>query len=247
MKTTVIVTCKDRKKNVEFCMASIAKAEPRPEVILVDFGSVESLVYLEDRYENVRVIRVDHATDMFHKSRAINIGVKAATTEYICITDADQIFAKNFFGSVESSISKNHKGFVVCYTEILTKLPEYATWDNVDVIYDKLLELAKKGTVKAYGDGCCNGLRRAAFMKMHGYDEGYIGYRSEDSDFWLRAETRGMSVINIYDQTSMVHLPHPKNGAYYAHHFQNVNYNRYVRSKKNGNVVANIGKKWGEL
>ena len=113
---TVLLTCKDRERNLAYCLGSIHGCNPRPRVILTDFGSKESLEHYAEKYKWLTVIRVIRDTEFFHKTRAYNIALKQVTSPYICATDTDQIFEPNFFGEVHKVLKNNTKAFVMCRT-----------------------------------------------------------------------------------------------------------------------------------
>jgi glycosyltransferase involved in cell wall biosynthesis len=249
MDITAIITCKNRDINISYCLASIHVSLPRPATILVDFGSNVSLEYYQDQYSWLKVIRVTRNTDVFHKSRAINIGIRSVKTKYLCISDADEVFQQNFFGCVEDALEENYRSFVMCHTYVSAKHPDFSA-DQLardPNLYNKLMELAKSSKVKPYGEGCCNGVATQIILNMGGYDERYIGYAREDSDMWARAKMNKMTEVWVHSRTSMIHLPHPKQGKYYSKESVARNDKVYQETRKNRLLVANKGKNWGCL
>lgn len=241
---TVLIACKDRDFNIAYCLASINQSKPSPPpTVLVDFGSKNSLLPYKDKYSWLRVVRAVSRTELFHKSRALNIGLKHINTSYLCATDADQVFNYNFFQSVRSTLGTAHKLFVMCHTHFLNKMLPM-TPDALD--YKVLLQAAKVQCKRTLGDGCCNGVSTKWVKSVHGWDERYIGYGAEDSDMMLRAKFAGYRPVFIHNKTNMVHLPHPKSSAYYSK--RNLDRNRAifgVRKKKKDIVVNAI--RWGVL
>ena len=244
---TAVIVSKNRDVNAQFCIESIGCGDYVPNVILVDFGSKKNLNYLEKKYKFLKVIRVDRNTKEFHKARAINIGIKNVKTKFMCITDIDQIFDKNFFSVVESTLLENPKQLVMCKTYFLKTIPKIITSCDVGKKFPVLLGLAKNSGIKFHGDGCCNGILTKLAMKIGGYDETYIGYGGEDSDFALRANLCKFKTTWIHSKTNLVHLPHPKKGKYYSKSVFLKNKVRYKKKVKTKSIVANIGKSWGEL
>ena len=104
-----------------------------------------------------------------------------------------------------------------CNTFFLKQIPKDVTVENIRKNYNRLLILAKQGGIKPRGDGCCNGILTAKAKKIRGYDESYIGYGAEDSDFALRALLFGANKKWIHKKTNMIHLPHLKVGKYYKY------------------------------
>lgn len=248
MNLSAIITCKDRYENLKFCLSSIWACRPRPRTIVVDFGSKEPLSFPE--YKSwVTIIRVNRNTELFHKARAINIGIKSVQTKFLCITDADQVFNPNFFGVVHSVLNRNPKSFVMCRSYFLTEKQRFLPFDLSGVIYSNMLIDAKRSGINPHGDGCCNGVSTAWAHATHGYDESYVGYRAQDSDFALRAVAGGLVKVWIQYKTSMIHLPHKRIGEYYdsVHVIRNKQKYKYTAASSNKAIVVNKKGSWGEL
>lgn len=244
---TTIITCKNRTRNLSYCLGSISTCIHRPQVIVVDFGSDKPVTEITRSYPWVRMIRVMNDTRIFHKSRAINIGIKNTRTKFLCITDVDQVFQANFFYAVKSVLEKDNSSFVMCPTFFLKQLPKNITPLNIRENYKKLLTLAKKSGVAPHGDGCCNGLLTSVALSIGGYDENYIGYGAEDSDFALRSIMFGNKKVWLHKLTTMVHLPHEKKGDYYKKDVFMKNKNLFFSKVKSRDIVANKNKPWGML
>lgn len=244
MDLTAIVTTKDRDLNIQYCVNSIKNCIPRPELVVVDFGSKVPVSSLVD-CSWLKLIQVKNKTELFHKARAINIGIKAVKTKYLCITDADQIFRPDFFGVVHKLLQRNEKFFVMCKTWFLKKHPACKP-EEVHSYFGSLLELAKKQTVKFHGDGCCNGLLTKHMLSLGGYDERYIGYGAEDSDLAFRTSLIGLKKVWVDKKTDIIHMPHPKSGVYYDKSFFDKNKLMYKQQLIEKKIKAN-GKNWGLL
>lgn len=245
MNLTAVIAQKNRSKNIKMCLDSLRGAVPRPKVIVVDFGSSPAVAYPNDPW--LKVIHVTRATDTFHKARALNIGIKASDTRYICITDADQIFQSNYFGAVYSLLTAKKASFIVCNTHFIKNYPPGFVLTDVVAQYAELLRIAKDSGLRIRGDGCCQAVSKKWLMMVNGYDETYIGYGAEDSDLRLRAKLAGFNFASAFGSTSMIHLPHEKSGVYYS--AANLRRNRlYYRMKTlTKQIVANQDKPWGEL
>jgi len=244
---TAVIACKDRQRNLSFCLASIDKCNPKPHVIVVDFGSTPFVKGSIPDYPWLKVIRVDRKTKLFHKARALNIGIKSIKSKFLCVTDADQIFQSNFFGEIIKRLRRNPKLYIMCKTYFSKGIPKHITADNVGEHYSEMLNLAKKTTPKLRGEGCCQATTTAWFMKTRGYEETYIGFSGEDSDVNIRAIKTGLKRIFINNFTTLVHLPHPKKGEYYSGKYRVANKSLYVRRAKSAIKIANEGRPWGQL
>jgi len=246
MDLTVVIACKDREKHLSYCLSSLSNQDTVPKVVIVDFGSSNSLIPFSSLYDFVRVIRVNRNTKIFHKARAINIGIKETDTKWFCSTDADQIFATNFFSVVYNQLRRNKKYMVLCRTYFL----RYKINDDpihIQKQYDALLARCRQDKhTKMHGEGCCIGLPTAWLRHVNGWDERYIGYGAEDSDVIYRARIAGFKPVLLNNLTSMIHLPHGKNSVYYNQttYFAK-NKKLYSECKTKKQVVVNVGKSWG--
>jgi GT2 family glycosyltransferase len=214
-KITAVIACKDRDKNAQYCLASINVCNPTPACILVDYGSARPLKRFEKMYPWLHIIRVD-APGGFHKTRALNIGIAAVTTEYACLTDIDQIFQPNFCNVVLQEVQPSR--FIKCKTHFAKQHPKFAPNKMNYVRYHKYLTYVQSDPVRApHGEGCCQVLLTKHLNSLGGHDETYIGWGYEDKDLEYRARRMGLKTIWIDDRTSMVHLPHPRDTQYFNH------------------------------
>lgn len=244
---TAIIACKDRLRNLRFCLASLNNCKPKPKVIVVDFGSKKEIKANVPAYDWLKVIRVKRKTKLFHKARALNIGIKSVKTKFLCITDADQIFQANFFGEIATRLNKNEKLYIMCKTYFLKSIPKHINEKNIGLQYSKVLQLAKRDTPKIRGEGCCQATTTAWFTRMGGYEEKYIGFSGEDSDVNIRAIKSGLTRIFINKHTTLIHLPHMKEGEYYSGKYRVANRNLYKKRAKAPLVKANVGRSWGQM
>lgn len=241
MTMTIIIACKNRHTNLDFCLSSISQGTVVPNTIVVDFGSNPPI---QTNHKFVNIIHVNDSS-MFHKARALNIGIRKSTSKFVCITDTDQIFQRNFFEQVKTVLTANTSAFVMCKTYTLRSIPANITPDTVQSNYDELLTLAKASGIALHGEGCCNGVSRAWVTSVGGFDEYYKGFGAEDSDLMLRAHWSKMPRIWINDRTTMIHLPHEKCGEYYEKSVFDKNKNYFLSKKKSKKITANDKKQWG--
>lgn len=248
MDLSVIITCKDRDENLAYCLASISTCNPVPaQVILVDFGSKNPLTEYSDKYPNlVHTIRVTRDVAIFHKARALNIGLRAAQTKYVCLTDADQVYQTDLFKIVyDKACSLND--LVMCKTKLLHDKPGWFTLDTVRTRYNDLVRYASETYPRMVGEGCCQCLETKFMVDLGGYDERYVGWGYEDTDFICRARRRGKTPWYIHEMSSMVHLPHSRAANYYSNYFAGANKQRLVQTRRSSTYIANVSIPWGEL
>lgn len=235
---SVVISVKNRPRNLDWCIESIRCNTQIPKIIIVDFGS-DVPVCIKD----VEVIRVDRNTQVFHKARAVNIGLKAVKTPYVCVTDSDQIFQSNFFELANDAVNTIQNVFITCGTfRLFEKDIKGMTAACLKKDYMLLRSRARKNGCM-YGDGCFHAAATSWFLSTGGYDEQIIGWGFEDSDMNWRAKTLGKRFRRLYHHTSTLHLPHPRKGAYYDAAWDN---RKYYLSKVSMKITsANQGKPWG--
>jgi len=251
MNLTALIACQDRKRNLDYCLASMSLCKPIPQCIVVDYGSVDPIHYPE--YSAwLRVIRVNDS-GIFNKSRAMNIALRHTTTDYICSTDADQIFNKNFFGTVLNFLTKYKNRIVLCKTYLATSLYRVTLNDFIKKNgYTTMLNNVRKERRRTIGEGCCNGMPTSWILSVNGWDEDYVGWGYEDTDLLLRASLSGIHTSYIDHKTNMIHLPHTRTTAYYSNKYIGSNRSRLAKKKmvmhgKKNLIVVNKSRLWGQL
>ena len=203
----------NRETNAKYCLASINICKPTPRCILVDYGSAKPLTHFGDMYPWLTVVRVNNITK-FHKTRALNIGIQEVKSDYTCLTDIDQIFQPNFFNILLQELRPRR--FVKCKTHFAHVLPKFPPRKVNFMKYREYLRQVKADPVRdPHGEGCCQGILTKRLRALGGHDETYIGWGYEDKDLEFRARRSGLSIVWIDDRTSMVHLPHERNKAYF--------------------------------
>ena len=178
------------------------------EIVLSDFGSdpseARALRALADAHGAV-VVRTE-TDEIWNRSRALNVGIRAARGRYVFCTDADMIFEPNFVSVLLQTQSAHaDAGFVVCRCRDLPEsVPEQA-WQRED--YPHLRE--RSHLREKLGTGACQVALRGFFHAVRGYDEGFRFWGMEDNDMKFRAMRSGLSLVWIHDRTSMLHQWHP--------------------------------------
>ena len=236
---TAVIAVKNRHINITYCIASIEQRKDFPNCIVVDFGSEPRLHFFERPW--LTVIRVDNNVSKFHKARALNIGLRSVITEFVVFTDADQIFAPNFFTTIWGYLPSDPALLLRCYTHFLEHIPPKISPSTVMNHYDSLLTDAKKNP-KFLGEGCCVGCLTNNALKLNGFDEQYHGWGYEDCDFAYRMLLSGCVSLFVHDKTTLIHLPHQENWIGRIE-----NNDLYKRCQMTQEAVVNENINWGAL
>jgi glycosyltransferase involved in cell wall biosynthesis len=173
-----------------------------------------------------------HEKKGFRAAKARNEGVKLSTGEKIVFLDQDNILSPNALK--EFSVLDLEKKYYVGVKK-LVPLDFYMNKINDDVIlnnfevFESQFHGEIKATLSSFGL-----LSKFYFNKLEGYDEQFVGYGLEDSEFMSRLKDVGIRMINT--NILSYHIAHPP-------HLQNkINLNnRILFQKKLKNKV--IGKK----
>jgi len=192
---TVVMVIKNRDKvRFERCLRSLLEQSLECKVLVVDYGSDKENIEWEresiKQFPNATLIEVTRNTDIFNKSRALNIGFKYATTKYILSSDIDIIYSSNFIEEVMKVLTTNPKSLVLCQKIDLDK-------------EGKEVEVHEPSA-----SGSCIGIDAFWLEEVHGYDEVYTYWGREDNDLVDRAVADGYQVYWITDKTKMWHQWH---------------------------------------
>jgi GT2 family glycosyltransferase len=235
---TAVIAVKNRNENIACCVNSISVNSDIPKCIIVDFGSYPPVTMCGPEW--LKVVHVGRNTGRFHKARALNIGLRHVTTKYVVFTDADQLFATDFFKTVRDMIGTS-RVLAKCNTYFLPEIPKNIPRANLYKSYNAVLEIAKKNN-KFLGEGCCLGCHTEHAQYVHGFDERFIDWGYEDCDFAYRLSLLGYAVTFIDNFTSMVHMPHAID---LTGHVQNSAL--FCANQRTGKIIANENTAWGEL
>ena len=211
---SVVIALRDRGGvRLDNCLRSLRWQDvPSEEVelLLSDFGSDDAhqteLQRLAETHE-ARVLRTD-TKETWNKSRALNIGIRAARGRYVLCTDCDMVFAPNFLSTLlETQRAEDDGAFVLCQSRDLPESMAERRWsrEDVDTLISRSSYRARQGT------GACQMATRTFFEALRGYDEGYKGWGQEDSDMTYRATRAGLAIRWVEEGTAMMHQWHPSN------------------------------------
>ena len=178
------------------------------EIILSDFGSSAehaSTLRQMAQAHGARVVRTE-TDEIWNRSRALNIGIRAANGKFVFCTDADMIFAPNFLSTLLAvQHDSQDQALVVCRCRDLPETVPEQPWGLKD--FPQLLEQAPYR--EKLGTGACQMALRSTFEDLRGYDEGFKFWGMEDNDMKFRAVRSGLRLVWVHEKTSMLHQWHP--------------------------------------
>lgn len=201
---TVCVPVRDRSgQRLINNLATLSQANM--EIVVVNYGSnvehTKSINEIATSY-HASIINVPYL-GMWNKSHALNIALRACTTQYFMSTDVDMVYKPNFIAQVLAHL--NSYSFISCqckylldnYTKILKPPIDWVTIDKA------IAGMSKSGAV-----GACFAVETKWLQKVRGWDQFYQGWGREDIDIATRAQQDGLQQTWITGVTSFYHQYH---------------------------------------
>jgi predicted glycosyltransferase involved in capsule biosynthesis len=185
----------------------------------------------------VEVVMHHYKAPAFNLALSRNVGAQRATGDVLCFLDADMVLHPGTFREALQRVSV-HRHVVVLASYTTEDCPEDAYQSSDPKQYQRVCD--EHATLGETGFGGCLFVHRAAFCRVGGYDEEYVGWGAEDNDLCRRLEKFGSNLANLTEQRgiSALHQWHPsRKGA--EEKFQIKNRERY-RDRGLG-LTRNVG------
>lgn len=141
-KVTIIVTIYNKEKYIKKCIDSILNQTYKNlEILLINDGSKDNSLKIIRNYEknNKNLIKI-----LSHENHGLgytrNVGLKAATGEYISFLDADDWIEKNYVETLVNKVGNNDivisgfKRYNSNYKFEYEKIPKDCTWSKFKYI-----------------------------------------------------------------------------------------------------------------
>jgi glycosyltransferase involved in cell wall biosynthesis len=241
MLISVIVSTYNRPDALALVLAGLVdQTDPRFEIIVADDGSTEETrdivaSFQQRRLDRPKLLHAWHADTGFRLSAVRNLGVYAASGDYLIFLDGDCVPQKNF---VSRHRELAEPGYMVSGSRVLLSqrlttrfLAEAAPavhrkslgyWlaQRLTGNINKFLPLLSFGdsTMRHYSEvkwqrikGCNLGMWRSDYARVNGCDETFLGWGHEDADLVLRLARTGVKRKGGAFATEVFHLWHREN------------------------------------
>ena len=231
------------------CMLSLQdQTEKSFEVIFVDYGSraenSEKVKEVLSDFSFVTYYYVAHPGLLWNKSKAFNYGIKKSTSDFIITADIDLVFHPEFIKNIRK-VSSNDSFTVFSYAY----LPKSLTVESISG--KDFSDLKPTHTGHITGSAL---YPKKTLEAIHGFDEFYHFYGSEDEDLFIRLENFGVKKISE-PQNMLAHQWHsrypseekdelskiPK-----VNNIRRINMVQYENARESGNTIPIGQEKWGE-
>ncbi|MCM8569213.1 glycosyltransferase [Gramella jeungdoensis] len=216
-------------------------------VIFVDYGSSEknsqTILNTLSEFNFVDYHYVAHPGLLWNKSKAFNYGIWKSKSDYIITADIDLIFHPEFVASAKRLAKPNN--YTVFSYAYLQK--EETTSDISNLKFSDL-----KPSHTGYITG--SGLYPKPYLeKIHGFDEFYHFYGSEDEDLFIRLENAGL-YKKEEERNMLAHQWHPRypfeeNNELSVQpkvsNIRRINLRHYQIARERKKVIPDNQEKWG--
>jgi len=206
---TIVMGYRNRDlARVQRCLDSLrAQTFHDFSVIFVDYGSdmdrAQAAHTLTGAYDFAKYIYSDTRGQPWNRAHALNIGIRAANTDYVITTDIDMIFSPGFMAITAAHAAPDR--VIYCPPRFLPK--DFADWNHLEHYIDTL----PIGDRRQLGGFQCALTR--VLHDLHGFDEFYRYWGVEDRDLATRLEKKGITHYWLHDHAPdasyLFHQWHP--------------------------------------
>ncbi|MBK8444048.1 MAG: glycosyltransferase family 2 protein [Sphingobacteriales bacterium] len=232
MRLALIITTYNRPDALELVLLSVLRQGQLPdEILIADDGSTESTRRLIADFMPHFAIPLRHIwqpDEGFRLARSRNGAIAHTHSDYIVMIDGDMILHPHFVQAHRRRAQRGYwlQGSRVLLSEALTqkalqeKRIDFSFWekgitnrfnmlDNSALSYMASKEVAHHEKVR----GCHWSFWRNDVERINGFNEDFVGWGREDSEFALRLLNSGVRRINLKFAAVAYHLYHPESSA----------------------------------
>jgi len=230
LQVSLIITTYNWKEALEVSLLSAFNQTSRPcEIIVADDGSRPDTRELVERITVDAPVRVVHSWQEdkgFRLARSRNRAIARTTGEYIVLVDGDILLEKHF---IEDHQRFAGKGFFIQGTRVLLNksLSEKVLAHKVmSSMYCKHGVENRKNCIRSallanlfsFKSSSLTGIKTCNFafykkdaISVNGFNEEFIGWGREDSEFTVRLQNKGFRRKNMKFNGLAYHLYHSMN------------------------------------
>lgn len=178
---SVVVPARNEENNIEKCINSLLKSNyPTDlfEIIIVNDRSEDKtqniVENLSQKNKNIKLINVTQTREhknLKGKAGALDIGIRAATAEYVLMTDADCIVNKNWMKNIALTFIQNNSDFIASYTLIRKSQSIFEHLQEIEWLFMHTMASGGLGLNQPLGCfGNNTAIKKDAYLKVGGYE-----------------------------------------------------------------------------
>ena len=219
MQVSLLITTFNRSDALDLVLKTVASQTRVPsEVVMCDDGSSFETKMLLRQWEERLPIRHAWQPDReFRAARSRNLGISKSEAEYVVLIDGDCLLPPKF---VENHVKLAKLGHLVAGgRHLLSESETRVLLSEASSIEEAFrhwkFRAVSLGLLRDQRPGAwdlvrtCNvGLYRDDIEAVGGFDESYVGWGREDSDFVVRLMHRGVKVRSGRFAACVAHLHH---------------------------------------
>lgn len=226
VKISLIITTYNSPSYLDWVLASVCWQSILPsEVIVADDGSSVETSNLISKYCGIMKVPLVHSYQPdrgFRLSRSRNLAVSKARFDWVIFLDGDCILPIDFIESVMSLMDE--QSIIFGSRKLLSdrdsqtlanRLPSYERLRSLfsgrkflKLPLGILRRIPSRSWKAARGFMFC--ISRRNLLELGGFDENFVSWGLEDSDFFVRALRSRLLLVDSRYKTSVLHLFHPE-------------------------------------
>ena len=229
---SLVVTTYNWPQALELVLISILKQSVLPdEVIIADDGSKQETIDLVKRYQTTFPVPLIHSwqEDLgFRAARSRNLAFAKAKSDYIVMLDGDMVLHHHFIRDHKRAAAPNQfiQGRRVILTKPLTEqaleskqtlfsifssdVKNKANTISCPLLSPIMSKLFSKQSLR--GIRSCNmAIWKSDLIKVNGFNEAFVGWGREDSEFVVRLFNNGLIRKDLRFGGVAYHLYHNEN------------------------------------
>ncbi len=229
MRTSLIITTYNRSKVLAMALRSIAAQSVLPdEVIVADDGSTRSTAAMVRKIAKdfpVELIHVWQEDKGFRAARVRNLGASKASGDMLVFIDGDMVLHKDFMKFHLLHASRDsflHGPRVMLSPKLTSQILATETIPRIGFLNRHVPMSHKFNTISNFllshiftvktdsvrSRACNLSVMKSDFEAINGFNEDFVGWGEEDSEFAWRLMEYGLKKINIRCGAVQYHLDH---------------------------------------
>lgn len=216
----VVVVTHNSARHIGPCVESICAANARP--IIVDNGSTDDTLAIVE-LKSAGIALIIPTGENLGYGRAMNIGFKQTTGEFVILSNPDVVFLDGSIGYMVEFLKSNPRVGILGVQEVFSNGTWQRSYGDLPGIWPGIKDAVGITTLHnqmrraswpwkidrrpkevGYPDGAVLAIRREAFVEVNGFDEDFYFY-SDESDLSARIQKAGWRTM-FSPETRVMHI-----------------------------------------